>query len=101
MIHPILQQKLPEVMSICKQHRVKQLYAFGSVCTDKFNNDSDIDFIISFDNSYFDDYADNYFSLEAEQTKALGRKIDLVTDKTIQNPYFKKVVEKTKTPIYE
>ena len=46
MIHPILQQKLPEVMSICKQHRVKQLYAFGSVCTDKFNNDSDIDFII-------------------------------------------------------
>jgi predicted nucleotidyltransferase len=101
MIHPILQQKLPEVMAICKQHRVKQLYAFGSVCTDKFDNDSDIDFIISFDNSYFDDYADNYFSLEAELTKALGRKIDLVTDKTIQNPYFKKVVEKTKTPIYE
>lgn len=56
---------------------MKQLYAFGSVCTD------------------------NFFSLESKLAKILGRNIDLVTNTTIQNPYFKKVVEKTKTPIYE
>lgn len=101
MLHPILQHKLSEVVAICKQHRVKQLYAFGSVCTDKFDSESDIDFIISFDDLYFDDYADNYFSLESQLSKTLGRNIDLVTDRTIQNPFFKKVIEKTKTPIYE
>ncbi len=101
MLHPILHHKLPEIIAICKQHRVEKLYAFGSVCTDRFNNESDIDFIISFESSYFDDYADNFFSLEMKLEEILGRNIDLVTDSTIQNPFFRKVVEKTKMPIYE
>jgi predicted nucleotidyltransferase len=100
-MNSILTQNIQAIKQICKSHKVKKLYAFGSVCTDKFNEKSDIDFIISFENRYFDNYVENFFELEDELKKLLNRKIDLVTQETIQNPYFIKVVNRTKTPIYE
>ena len=42
----ILLQKLPEVRGIMRQHKIKRAYAFGSVCTDSFSDESDIDFIV-------------------------------------------------------
>jgi len=100
-MNPILTQNVKQIKQICKAHKVKKLYAFGSVCTDKFNAQSDIDFIISFEQKYFDDYVENYFSLEEQLKNLLKRDIDLVTEETIQNPYFIKVVNRTKTAIYE
>ena len=38
-----LQALAPEIIKLCKGHKVKSLYAFGSVLTDKFNDESDID----------------------------------------------------------
>jgi len=101
MMNSILTQNIKQIEQICKAHKVKKLYVFGSSCTEKFNDNSDIDFIISFENRYFDDYVENFFSLEDELKKLLKREIDLVTEETIQNPYFIKVVNRTKTPIYE
>ncbi len=100
-MNSILTQNIKNVERICRAHRVKKLYAFGSVCTEKFNDDSDIDFIIAFDQRYFNDYVENFFSLEEELHKLLKRRIDLVAEETIQNPYFMKVVNRTKVPIYE
>jgi uncharacterized protein len=38
-------------------------------------------------------YADNYFQLKFSLEDTLKRKIDLLEEKTIINPYFKKAVE--------
>jgi predicted nucleotidyltransferase len=47
---------------ICIDHNVKKLYLFGSILTDKFKDDSDIDMLIQFSamdlNNYFDNYMD-------------------------------------------
>jgi len=34
---------------LCIQNRVKSLYAFGSVITSRFDNDSDVDLIVDID----------------------------------------------------
>lgn len=97
----ILTQNIDLVKDICMKHNVKRLYVFGSICTEKFNEHSDIDFIVGFDPKFFDGYVDNFISLENSLKQVLHRNIDLVAEETIQNPYFIKVVNKTKVSIYE
>lgn len=96
----VVLQNIDEISRICKEHHVKQLYAFGSVCTDKFDEKSDIDFIIVFNQRYFDGYVENFLSLEDQLTKLLHHPVDLIAEETIQNPYFIKVSNQTKTHIY-
>ena len=49
MIHPFLQEKLPAISKLFKENHVKNAYAFGSVCTDRFNDKSDVDLLINMD----------------------------------------------------
>ncbi len=76
------------------------MHVFGSVCTDKFNENSDIDILISFDKLSIEEYTDNYFELHYKLQELFGRKIDLLTDKSLSNPYFIKGLEQTKQLIY-
>lgn len=82
-------------------HNVKNLFAFGSVCTKHFNDDSDIDLLVSFNSMDYGDYADAYFELTEKFEILLKRLVDLVTDKSLKNPYFIDTVNKTKTLLYE
>lgn len=88
------------IRTLCAQHKVKSLYAFGSVLTDQFNPDSDIDFVVDFQPLSLDQYADNYFSLKFALEDAFERSIDLLEEKGIKNPYFKRSIETTRQLIY-
>ena len=98
---PLIQNNIKLIRNILQKHKVKRAFVFGSVCTDKFNDHSDVDMIIAFQERYFDNYVDNYLSLESELSKLLHRNIDLLAEETIQNPYFIQSIDQTKTPIYE
>lgn len=101
-MNKIITDKHLEIQKLCKLYSVKAMYAFGSVCTDKFNESSDIDFLISFAQDLsIQDYSDNYFELHYKLEELFHRNIDLLTDKSLSNPYFIQSIEKTKTPIYE
>lgn len=76
------------------------MYAFGSVCSDQFTEDSDIDFLISFENISFEQYTDNYFELHYKLQELFNRKIDLITENSLSNPYFIKGVDQSKQLIY-
>jgi uncharacterized protein len=56
----ILDKHIDEINRLCLMYNVKQLYAFGSVLTEKFGKDSDIDLIVDFDPMDLSQYADNY-----------------------------------------
>ena len=99
-MNKILSDKIDELRSLCNVYSVKTMYAFGSFCTDKFNDNSDIDFLISFDKLSIEQYTDNYFDLHYKLEYLFNRKIDLLTDKSLSNPYFIKGVEQTKQLIY-
>ncbi len=96
----VLTDNMEKIKALCMAHNVKNLFAFGSVCTDEFNEKSDIDLLISFLPMDYADYADTYFELAEKLEQILDRPVDLVTDKSLKNPYFINSVNKTKTLIY-
>ena len=101
MLQPLFLEKLPQVKEILREHRVKQAHVFGSVCTDHFGADSDIDLLVSFKKIPFGEYAENYWSLEESLKNLFQREVDIVVEKNLRNPFFIKVMNQTKTPIYE
>ena len=76
------------------------LYAFGSVLTTRFSPESDIDFIVGFQPLDIAHYADNYFNLKFALEDIFNKKIDLLEEKEIRNPYFKKAIENKLQLIY-
>ena len=96
----IVTDRMDELKKLCGTYNVKSMYVFGSVCTDKFNDNSDIDILISFETLSIDQYTDNYFDLHYKLQDLFGRRIDLLTDKSLSNPYFIKGIEQTKQLIY-
>jgi predicted nucleotidyltransferase len=96
---PLIQNNIKSIQRILKKHNVKRAFVFGSACTQNFNDDSDVDIIVAFQKRYFDDYIDNYISLESELSKLFQREVDIVAEETIQNPYFIQSINQTKTPI--
>lgn len=99
-MNPLLKNNLSEVEQIMRKNHV-EAYAFGSVCTDKFNESSDVDFIVKLNKDYFDDYAVNFLNLEDSLKVLLKREVDVITERTLRNPYFIEEVMKTQTKIYE
>lgn len=89
-----------DILNLCKIHKVKSLYAFGSVLTDKFNNESDVDLIVDFEQLDVLDYGDNYYDLKFSLERILKRSVDLLEEKAIKNPYFRKSVNQNKKLIY-
>lgn len=96
----LIEKHNKDIENLCKAHKVKSLYAFGSVLTDKFNNESDVDLVVDFEKQDVLEYGDNYFSLKFSLEKVLNRSIDLLEEKAIKNPYFLKNLNQTKVLIY-
>jgi len=69
-------------------HKVKRLYVFGSILTNKYGANSDIDFIVDFEPVEINQYADNYYDFKFSLETILCRPVDLFEEKAIKNPYF-------------
>jgi hypothetical protein len=97
----IIENNIDKINALCTSYNVKSLFAFGSVCTDHFNDQSDIDLLIAFNAMDYGDYADSYFALADKFEELFKRPVDLITDKSLSNPYFIDSLNRTKTLIYE
>jgi len=91
---------IDDISRLCETHKVKSLYAFGSVLTDRFDKDSDIDLMVDFANIAVEDYADNYFDFKFSLQDILKRPIDLLESKAIKNPYFRQAVNEQRQLVY-
>ncbi len=96
----ILDQYSIDIDKLCASHRVKSLYAFGSVLTDKFNADSDVDLIVDFESIAVENYADNYFDLKFSLQDILNRSVDLLEEKAMKNPFFKQAISQKRQLVY-
>ena len=100
-MNKLVENNIGEIKQLCDKHLVDTLFLFGSANTTYFNEKSDIDLLISFKTSLLlMDYADNYFDLRDSLNNLLKRRVDLVVEKSLKNPYFKKEIEETKIQIY-
>ena len=96
----LIQNYSKEIINLCKTHKVKSLYAFGSVITEKFNPESDVDLLVDFQQLDVLDYSDNYYNLKFSLEDMFKRNVDLLEEKAIRNPYFLKTLNQNKKLIY-
>ena len=102
MLHPTFLEQLPLVKKLLKEHKVKKAYAFGSVVSDKFNNESDIDLLINIEDGLDPmEKGELLWSLLFALEDQLHRKIDLLEEENIRNPYFIEELNEKKQLIYE
>jgi len=89
-----------KITKLCEKYKVRNLFVFGSVLTDKFSKKSDIDFVVDINSKDPIIYAENYFELKFELEKLLNRKIDLLEEKALNNKYFIENINNSKHQIY-
>ncbi len=98
----LIEKHKKELIDISKTLKINKLYIFGSATSENFNDDSDLDFLISFaDNLTVDEYTDNYFKLQYKLRELFNRDIDIVTERTLSNPFFIESINESKQLIYE
>jgi predicted nucleotidyltransferase len=89
-----------QIQRLCKNHKVKTLYSFGSVNTTRFSKESDVDLMVDFETNDPIEYTDNYFDLKFELERILNRSVDLLENKAIKNPFLRENIDKSKVLIY-
>jgi hypothetical protein len=95
-----LENDIENIKALCDRHNVAQLFVFGSILTESFNESSDIDFLVGFQGIDLVDYANNYFNLKESLENLLNRQVDLLEDSAIKNPYLRQSIDSSKKLIY-
>lgn len=88
-----------EIVAFCQRNQIRKLSLFGSVLSDDFRPDSDVDVLVEFAPgarvSLFDMAA-----MEIELAELIGRKVDLRTPEELSR-YFRQQVIEMAEQLYE
>ncbi len=100
-MQPLLKNRQPELRVLCRRFGVSRLEVFGSAATESFDPDSsDLDFIVDFEDRS-PGYADRYLAFAEALEELYDCEVDLVTERSLSNPFFKDSVDKTRTVLYD
>lgn len=99
----IVEQKKTALAELCRQYRVERLYVFGSAVKGRFDAcRSDLDFLVRFSNRQpTGEYADRYLGFAEALEQLFERPVDLVTEESIRNPFFRREVESRRQLVFE
>ena len=98
----ILQENQAGLAEACRRFGVRRLEIFGSAARPDFDPEtSDFDFIVSFADKTPGTYADRYFDFAHALEQLLGRKVDLLTERSIRNPYFRREIQAARQIVYD
>lgn len=100
-MNTLVENKLNDIRELCRLYGVRRMYVFGSAAKGGFTEKSDVDILYEFDSNVgVLDYSDHFFSLLYALERLFGRKVDMVDQTSLTNPYFIREVEQTKQLIY-
>ena len=89
------------VAALCQQYRVRKLRVFGSAATGAFvPATSDLDFVAEFAGTHSADYPDRYLDFAEALERLFQRRVDLLTERAIRNPYFLEGIKDTRRDVY-
>ena len=96
-----IETKRGELVELARRHHVRFLYVFGSGADDRFDaQTSDLDFLVEFPPLDPARYAECYLGLLLGLEELFGRSVDLVTDRSVRNPYFREALDATRKRVY-
>lgn len=97
---PEVRRFTANIRQLCKQFRVARPELFGSAATEHFDpSRTDVDFLVEFEGA--DNLFVRYFDFKESLESLLGRSVDLVTRRALNNPHFRQQVENQRVVIYE
>lgn len=91
-----------DFLFLCKNNNIKYLYAFGSSVTNQFDETtSDIDLLIELQSNDPLERGETLIKIWDQFEDFFNKKVDLLTESSIKNPYLKESIEKSKIMIYD
>src|SRR5882724_9998843 len=99
----LIEKSKPALAELCRRFEVRRLYLFGSGTNARFDaKTSDLDFLVELtDRQPTKSYADRYLGLAEALERLFGRRVDLVTEQSIRNPFLRREVHATRQLVYE
>ena len=86
-----------KISQLCEKYHILR-FSFGSVLSDDFSPESDIDILVEFAPEHIPGLS--FFSIQDELSQLFGRKVDLNTPNFL-SPYFREEVQKMAEVQYE
>ncbi|MFN0140158.1 MAG: nucleotidyltransferase family protein [Pyrinomonadaceae bacterium] len=86
------------IQKICRDLSLQRLDIVGSAAREDFSADSDVDVLVNFGND--EGLFGRYFDLKERLEEIFERPVDVIDERAIKNPYFKRAVEKNRVKIY-
>lgn len=96
----LLDKYSDSIKVLCSKYKVRELYAFGSVLGGDFNETSDNDLLVNFDKMDLANYTNNYFNFKFSLEDLFKRRVDLVEESALRNPYFKESISNSRQLVY-
>lgn len=101
MIHSAIIPYVPELIQLFKKNKIEKAYLFGFAVTENFKDTSDVDIIVKIDESFDPiEAGGNLWNLIDEMEQVLNRRVDLLTERYLRNPYLIEEINRTKVAIY-
>lgn len=89
------------IARLCRKYQIRKLDVFGSAATGAFDPaSSDIDFVVDL-GEYERGVAKRFLHFSYALEALLGCRVDLVTEASITNPYFRYSVNQSRETVYE
>lgn len=97
-----LDSKRHAIVALCEKYGVQSLDLFGSAVRDDWGppEESDLDFIVAFRPQKGHGLADRYLGLARDLERLFGRRVDLLTERAIRNPFFRRSIEADRAAVY-
>jgi predicted nucleotidyltransferase len=90
-----------EIAELCRRYHVRRLDVFGSAGREDFDPArSDLDFVVEFERDHPLGGLEAYFGLKEALEALFGRKVDLVSEGAVRNPYLRKSIDESRETVY-
>jgi len=98
---PLIEQHRQDLHALCRRYGVARLEVFGSAAAAQSDHSArDVDLLVEFHPAADMGPADQYFGLLEDLQSLLGRPVDLVCARAMQNPYFIDEVNRSRSLLY-
>jgi hypothetical protein len=97
MVYHGIELPMEQIAELCRQHHVRRLALFGSILTDEFRPDSDLDMLVEFEPGKTPGL--EFFGIQRELSALAGRQVDLNTAQDLSRYYRDRVMAEAR-PLY-
>lgn len=99
-MNSLVESNLSEIKDVMRTYGVIRAYLFGSAAIGNMSDDSDVDFMVSFNpNLSYTEYGNNYFQLIYALQKLLKKDVEIIAEETITNPYLLQSINSQKIAV--